>query len=134
MEIKSVVVGSCIGAIIMLSFFMAIVMGLDNSTDNNCIALKFLGSDKLGTQYQNTIFMGDVNTGNLYNFKLNQDRAGLALSGPLADKIADTYEELGPVIFGHGFGVITDIKDNPYDGYLYILGYDGSIYKISSLL
>lgn len=96
-------------------------------------ALKFLGSDKLGTQYQNTIFMGDVNTGNLYNFKLNQDRTGLSLSGPLADKIADTYEELEPVIFGQGFGVITDIKDNPYDGYLYILGYDGSIYKISAI-
>ena len=32
MEIKSVVVGSCIGAIIVLSFFMemTIVMGLDN--------------------------------------------------------------------------------------------------------
>jgi aldose sugar dehydrogenase len=96
-------------------------------------ALKFLGSDKLGTQYQNTIFMGDVNTGNLYNFKLNQDRTGLALTGPLTDKVADTYEELQPVIFGQGFGVITDIKDNPYDGYLYILGYDGSIYKISPL-
>ena len=41
MEIKSVVVGSCIGAIIVLSFFMemTIVMGLDNSTDNNCIEI-----------------------------------------------------------------------------------------------
>ena len=96
-------------------------------------ALKFLSSDRLGTQYQNTIFMGDVNTGNLYNFKLNQERTGLSLSGSIADKIANTYDELEPVIFGHGFGVITDIKDNPYDGYLYILGYDGSIYKISPL-
>lgn len=94
-------------------------------------ALKFLSSDKLGPQYLNTMFMGDVNTGNLYNFELNHDRTGLSLSGPLADKIADNYEELEPVIFGRGFGVITDIKDNPYDGYLYILGYDGSIYKIS---
>jgi hypothetical protein len=53
-------------------------------------ALKFLNSDRLGTRYQNTIFMGDVNMGNLYNFKLNQDRTGLALSGPLEDKIANT--------------------------------------------
>jgi len=96
-------------------------------------ALKFLNSDKLGMQYQNTIFMGDVNTGNLYNFRLNQDRTGLALTGPLADKIAEGYEDLGPVVFGQGFGVITDIKDNPYDGYLYILGYDGSIYKIAPI-
>ena len=44
MEIKSVVVGSCIGAIIVLSFFMemTIVMGLDNSTDNNCIEIDCL--------------------------------------------------------------------------------------------
>jgi aldose sugar dehydrogenase len=95
-------------------------------------ALKFLNSNKLGDQYQDTIFMGDVNTGNLYNFKLNQDRTGLMLTGPLADKTADVHEELDSVIFGQGFGVITDIKDNPYDGFLYILGYDGSIYKITS--
>ena len=53
-------------------------------------ALMFLNSDKLGTQYQNTIFMGDVNTGSLYNFKLNQDRTGLSLTGSLSDKITDT--------------------------------------------
>ena len=44
-EIKSVVVGSCIGAIIVLSFFMqmTIVMGLDNnSTNNNCIEIDCL--------------------------------------------------------------------------------------------
>ena len=29
-------------------------------------ALKFLNSDKLGKQYENTMFVGDVNTGNLY--------------------------------------------------------------------
>jgi aldose sugar dehydrogenase len=95
-------------------------------------ALEFLHSNKLGNQYQDTIFMGDVNTGNLYNFKLNQDRTGLMLTGPLADKTADVLQELDSVIFGQGFGVITDIKDNPYDGFLYILGYDGSIYRITS--
>jgi hypothetical protein len=44
MEIKSVVVGSCIGAIIVLSFFMemTIVIRLDNSTDNNCIEIDCL--------------------------------------------------------------------------------------------
>lgn len=43
--------------------------------------LKFLNSNKLGTQYQNTIFVGAVNSGNLYNFKLNPDRTALALQG-----------------------------------------------------
>src|ERR1041385_4286952 len=48
-------------------------------------ALKFLNSDRLGKQYENTIFSGDVNTGNLYNFKLNSDRTSLALSGGLSE-------------------------------------------------
>ena len=48
-------------------------------------ALKFLNSDRLGKQYENTIFSGDVNTGNLYNFKLNSDRTSLALNGGLAE-------------------------------------------------
>src|SRR5919199_1064572 len=61
-------------------------------------ALKFLNSDKLGMQYQNTIFVGDVDTGNLYNFKLNQQRTGLLLTGPLADKVANTPPELQNVI------------------------------------
>ena len=93
-------------------------------------ALKFLNSDKLGKQYQNTIFVGDVNTGNLYNFKLNPQRTGLLLDGPLADKVADNPDELSSVIFGKGFGVITDIQVGPGDGYLYILTYQGTIYRI----
>jgi aldose sugar dehydrogenase len=96
-------------------------------------ALKFLNSDKLGKQYENTIFMGDVDYGNLYNFKLSEDRTGLALpSGPLADKIANTPEELkeGGVVLGQGFGVITDMQIGPYDGYLYILTLKGGLYRI----
>jgi glucose/arabinose dehydrogenase len=92
-------------------------------------ALKFLNSDKLGKQYQNTIFVGDVNTGNLYNFKLNEDRTGLLLSGPLEGKVANSLDDLKPVIFGHGFGTITDIEVGP-DGFLYVLTFDGTIYRI----
>jgi glucose/arabinose dehydrogenase len=33
------------------------------------------------------------------------------------------------VIFGHGFGTITDIKVGP-DGFLYTLTFDGTIYRI----
>jgi glucose/arabinose dehydrogenase len=94
-------------------------------------ALKFLSSDKLGKQYENTMFVGDVNTGNLYNFKLNPQRTGFLLNGPLVDKVANTPEELQQVIFGKGFGVITDIQVGPEDGYLYILTYQGTIYKIA---
>ena len=99
-------------------------------------ALKFLNSDKLGKQYQNTMFIGDTNLGWLYNFKPNPQRTGLMFSdgSPLADKIADTPEEMQETIFGKGFGVITDIQVSPYDGTLYVLTYAGSIYKIYSSL
>src|SRR5919197_414751 len=95
-------------------------------------ALKFLNSDKLGSQYENTIFIGDVNLGNVYNFKLNEDRTGLSLDVPLADKVANTPAEMqrGGIILGQGFGVITDIQVGPDDGYLYILTLQGSLYRI----
>ena len=92
-------------------------------------ALKFLNSSKLGSQYENTIFVGDVKTGNLYNFRLDSAREQLLLDPPLNDKVADTPQEIQDIVFGRGFGVITDIQVGS-DGYLYILGIDGTIYKI----
>lgn len=92
-------------------------------------ALKFLNSSKLGSQYENTIFIGDVKTGNLYNFRLDSTREQLLLDPPLDDKVADTLQEIQDIVFGRGFGVITDIQVGS-DGYLYILGIDGTIYKI----
>jgi aldose sugar dehydrogenase len=95
-------------------------------------AIKFLSSNRLGEKYENTIFMGDVDYGWLYNFKLNEDRIGLVLNGPLEDKIANTPEEFqeGGAVLGQGFGVITDIQVGPDDGYLYILTLGGTIYRI----
>jgi hypothetical protein len=84
-------------------------------------ALKFLNSDKLGKQYQNDMFVGDFDNGYLYHFKLNQNRTGLSLSGPLADKVANNREESELAVFGKRFGGITDIEVGPDDGYLYIL-------------
>jgi len=92
-------------------------------------ALKFLNSSQLGPEYENTLFVGDVKTGNLYNFKLDSTREQLQLDPPLDDKVADTPQEIQDIIFGKGFGVITDIQVGS-DGYLYILGIDGTIYKI----
>jgi glucose/arabinose dehydrogenase len=93
-------------------------------------ALKFLNSSKLGEQYQNDLFVGDYNNGNLYHFKLSQDRTALVLNGTLANKIAYTPEDSQPAIFGRGFnGGITDLQVGP-DGYLYVLTFAGTIYKI----
>jgi glucose/arabinose dehydrogenase len=94
-------------------------------------AIVFLDSEKLGKQYQNDMFVGDK-LGNLYHFKLNQSRTGLLLEGHLYDKIADSAEELENIIFGEGFGAITDLQVGPYDGNLYVVssGAEGKIYKM----
>ena len=93
-------------------------------------ALIFLSSQKLGKGYENDMFVGDVNNGRIYHFKLNQNRTGLLLEGKLIDKIADSDKELENVVFAENFGIITDLKMGP-DGYLYFVVYDeGKIYRI----
>jgi glucose/arabinose dehydrogenase len=94
-------------------------------------AIKFLNSDRLGKQYENDIFVGDIDNGNLYHFDLNKDRTALVLEGPLADKLADSDDENEGIIFGKCFGAITDIEVGP-DGYLYIVGVQGTVYRIIS--
>jgi aldose sugar dehydrogenase len=94
-------------------------------------ALKFLNSDKLGKQYQNDMFVGDIKKGNLYHFDLNQARTGIVLNGTLSNKISNAPSDSQPIIFASGFdGGITDIQVGP-DGYLYILAFAGSIYRIT---
>jgi glucose/arabinose dehydrogenase len=94
-------------------------------------ALKFLNSAKLGSQYQNDMFVGDYKNGNLYHFKLNQARDGLVLNGTLSNKISNTPQDSQPLIFASGFdGGITDLQVGP-DGYLYVLTFAGNIYRIS---
>jgi aldose sugar dehydrogenase len=95
-------------------------------------AAKFLVSDKLGTQYKNDLFVADVHNGRIYHFDLNEDRTELVLEGPLADKIIDTpsIEEFSNIIFGEGFGGITDLEVGS-DGYLYVVSIgQGAIYRI----
>ena len=94
-------------------------------------ALKFFNSVKLGKQYQNDLFVGDYKNGNIYHFKLNQARTGLVLNGTLANKISNTPQDSQPLIFASGFdGGITDLQVGPDDGYLYVLTFAGSIYRI----
>ena len=83
-------------------------------------ALKFLNSNAYGQEYQNDMFVADFHNGNIYHFDLNEERTELILTGDLRDKIADDVDELEGVIFGQGFGGITDLEVGP-DGYLYVL-------------
>jgi aldose sugar dehydrogenase len=95
-------------------------------------ALKFFSSSKLGSNYQNDLFVADFIKGRIYDFDLNSARTGLALSGSLADKIANTDTEAQQAIFGEGFGGISDLKVGPTDGYLYVLSIsNGAIYKVT---
>jgi glucose/arabinose dehydrogenase len=82
--------------------------------------LDFVNSNKYGEQYENDLFVGDFKNGNLYHFDLDKNRTGLNLREPLVDRIAQKPNELQNVIFGQGFGGITDVELGP-DGYLYIL-------------
>jgi aldose sugar dehydrogenase len=99
-------------------------------------ALQFLDSDKYMEEYKNDLFVGDVNFGNIYHFDLNEERTELSLDDPLTDKMANNLEESNDVIFGKGFGGITDLEIGP-DGYLYVLAINrfhedstGTIYRI----
>jgi glucose/arabinose dehydrogenase len=95
-------------------------------------AIKFLNTDKIGSQYKSDILVGDIKYGNMYHFDLSEDRRSLDLSAGLNDKVANTVEELSVVIFTYGFGGITDIEVGP-DGNIYVLVYDkldARIYRI----
>jgi glucose/arabinose dehydrogenase len=93
----------------------------------------FMDSDKLGKDFENDIFVADVE-GKIHNFNLVANRTQLDLSGTLSDKIANNPEELGDSIFASNFDIITDLEIGP-DGYLYILAgvrdVVGKIYKIT---
>jgi len=88
--------------------------------------IEFFNSPRLGEKYENNIFVGDINNGNLYFFRVNHERNGLELdSDGLSDLVADPVGndilgEASPVIVGERFGRITDIETGP-DGNLYIL-------------
>jgi glucose/arabinose dehydrogenase len=91
-------------------------------------AIKFLDSTKLGAQYENDLFVAGFKSGLLYHFDLNENRTALALSGDLADKVADSPNELEGAIFGTDLR-ISDLEVGP-DGYLYVLTITGTIYRV----
>lgn len=99
--------------------------------------LEFYNSTTLGAKFSNNIFIGDINAGDLYFFKIDDNRSGVRIDPltlghtDLSDLVADLQDDLSPVLFARGFsGRITDVETGP-DGYLYILTYsDGRMYRI----
>ena len=92
----------------------------------------------MGDKYENNLFVGDINNGNVYYFKLNSSRTGFEFESPEinVDRIANE-EEKDSLVWGKGFDGITDLETGP-DGNLYVLSFDkssngdGKIYRITS--
>ena len=81
--------------------------------------------------YDDSLFVGDCNTGNLYKFELNENRNGFEFANSfLQDNVVDKNESLDEIIIGTGFGCVTDIERGP-DGFLYVVSLsEGVIYRI----
>jgi len=110
-------------------------------------AIEFFSSSGFGDNYKNNIFVGDINNGNIYYFRINNNDNRTTLSfvntsniddsvNPqyygLDDLVADNKEEANQVLFATNFeGRITDIKTGP-DGNLYVLTYfDGKLCSVA---
>jgi glucose/arabinose dehydrogenase len=91
--------------------------------------LVFFSSDKLGNEYEGNLFVGDINSGYLYRFLVNQSRTGLLLNGSLSDGVANNNEEGLEAVFARIEGGITDLEIGP-DGLLYIVSGNGKIMRL----
>jgi glucose/arabinose dehydrogenase len=96
-------------------------------------SVAFLNSSNLGNQYENDMFVGTAKN-MLLRFDLNENRSELVLNGSLADKVADSTDELEDYIFAENLGIITDVEVGT-DGNLYLLTgvreAEGKIYRIA---
>jgi glucose/arabinose dehydrogenase len=81
--------------------------------------------------YDNSLFVGDCNTGNLYKFELNENRDGFEFTSSfLQDNVINFNENMDEIIIGTGFGCITDIERGP-DGFLYVVSLsESTIFRI----
>jgi len=99
-------------------------------------ALHFQPNERLGAQYKNDLFVGTTRGGKILHFDLSASRKDLALSGELADKIADNTSDArftgqDAILFGDNFGTITDLLNGP--GGMYALSYtNGKLYRITT--
>jgi aldose sugar dehydrogenase len=94
--------------------------------------IEFINSTKLGEKYHNILLIGDYNQGNIYIVSLDENRENILLDESnknLLDKVVDN-DEADSLIFGTGFGGISDIETGP-DGFLYVLSFkEDKLYKI----
>ena len=99
-------------------------------------AIVFPRSPVAGCDQHHQLLVGDNNCGQLYRFRPNASRTGLAFtSTDLQDKVADNGGgtcslEQAEILFGTNFGVVTDLENGP-DGRIYVVSLSaGRIYRI----
>ena len=93
-------------------------------------AIAFVG-DRWGNSYINSVFVGACN-GNLYHFKLNDERTGFIFENPeLKDLVLNLNESDDEIVHFSNLGCITDIKFGP-DNAMYVVSFSttGIIYKV----
>ncbi len=102
-------------------------------------ALDFANSSMF-KKYENWLFVSDSNNGNIYKFRLNENRTDFMFeSQHLQDKVVNILqkdsienESMKEILFASNFGLISDIEFGP-DGSLYVVSLlDGTIYRIYS--
>ena len=102
--------------------------------------LTFLNSD-LFTKYKDEMIVGTCNSGQLFKFKLNEERNQFVFDTPhLQDNVANfitlesgqkDFESIDEILFGTGFGCITDVEMGS-DGSLYVVSLtDNMIYRVT---
>ena len=103
-------------------------------------AIGFLEGRALGPQYRGDLFVGfstfDTLGGPLFRFNLTGNRRKVAVDDPLLeDRVMDNADfhemtEGETLVFGVGFGIVTDIQTGP-NGNLYVVSLaDGNVYEI----
>ena len=100
----------------------------------------FLDSRALGPQYRGDLFVGfstfDTLDGPLFRFNLTGNRRKIAVDDPLlSDRVMDnaTFHDMGEgetLLFGTGFGIVTDIQTAPNGNLLVVSLASGNIYEI----
>jgi hypothetical protein len=104
------------------------------------VGVGFLDGRGLGREYEGDLFMGAAVPimlgGPLFRFDLTSNRRGLDLDDPrLADRVADNVTkhettESESLLFGFGFGIVTDTQTGP-NGNLFVVSVsDGRVYEI----
>ena len=100
--------------------------------------LEFINSEKF-FNFNGDLIVASCNYGQLFKFTLNEERDGFKFnSDHLQDLVVNNVklddkkdiESMSEILFGDGFGCLTDVEFGP-DGYLYLVSLtDNSIYRV----